>query len=292
MSQAQIHTRGYRRYEGERTGIAGAVRTVVFDSWRRALGIKRSLWNKIVPVLMVFLAYVPGMAFVGVASILPDELRDVGQELVADYASYYGFIIAAIFLFSAFVSPELLCTDRRSGLLGLYLASPLTRVTYLEGKAIAVLTILGLVTLFPPFLLLVGYSLVGYGPANFTDFMELVVKIVAAGLVVSLLYTMIGLAISASTDRKVVATASIIGVLFGSQVVVNILLDFGDFPRWVASLNLLSLPMNLVYRIHGQSGEAPNPDLSTSLLVGVYLAVVAVCGVWIWNRYRNLVVNR
>lgn len=292
MSDAQIHTRGYRRYDGERTGVVGAVRTVVLDSWQRALGIKRPLRNKIVPILMILFAYVPGFGFVGVAAILPEELAPVGEQLVADYASYYGFIIAAIFLFSAFVSPELLCRDRRSGLLGLYLASPLTRATYLEGKAIAVLTILGLVTLFPPMLLLIAYSMVGWGPSGVVEFLGLLVKIIAAGLVVSLLYTMIGLAISASTDRNVVATASIIGLLIGSQAIVEMLMEFGDFPDWIAVFDLRSLPLELVYRIHDNSMGGPNNGPSTTLLVGVYLAIVVGCAGWIWNRYRQLVVNR
>ena len=41
----------------------------------------------------------------------------------------------AVLVFVAFVAPEVLCPDRRTGMLGLYLASPLTRDTYLVGKA-------------------------------------------------------------------------------------------------------------------------------------------------------------
>ena len=61
------------------------------------------------------------------------------------YGEYYGFIVSAIIVFVAFVAPEVLCTDRRTGMLGLYLASPLTRDTYLLAKAIAVAVVLATV---------------------------------------------------------------------------------------------------------------------------------------------------
>ena len=50
------------------------------------------------------------------------------------YGEYYGFIISALIVFASFVAPEALCPDRRTGMLGLYLASPLTRDTYVLSK--------------------------------------------------------------------------------------------------------------------------------------------------------------
>ena len=61
-------------------------------------------------------------------------------------------------------APEVLCPDRRTGMLGLYLASPLTRDTYLLAKAAAVAGAARLVTLGPPLLLLVAFILQGLGP--------------------------------------------------------------------------------------------------------------------------------
>ena len=167
---ARIHDRGYRRYDGERTGVRGAIRTLAAHSMRRALGLRRSARHKILPVMVVLFAYLPGTAFVGAAALLPD---DIAEAFLPSYADYYGFIIAAIFLFTAFVAPELLCTDRRTGMLGVYLASPLDRRTYLAGKGLATAGILALVTTGPPLLLLIALSLEGSGPGSWTDAVQL-----------------------------------------------------------------------------------------------------------------------
>ena len=89
--------------------------------------------SKILPVLAALLAYVPAIVFVGLAALLP-RTTFLENDLLPTYAEYYGFITSAIVVFVAFVAPEVLCTDRRTGMLGLYLASPLTRYTYLAGQ--------------------------------------------------------------------------------------------------------------------------------------------------------------
>ncbi len=288
---AQIHDRGYRTYDGPRTGLRGAIETVVFHSWQRALGLKRSFWMKIIPFGVLLMALIPAAAFIGIAAIVPDTMRELIDELTPDYASYYGFITAAIFIFASFVAPELLCTDRRSGLLGLYLASPLTRATYLIAKAISVFSLLSLVTVLPVLLLLVGYSLVGAGPDGFGDFIGTLLKIFLAGSVMAAGYTMVSLAVSATTDRKSVATAATLGILLGSGIISDILVAAG-LSDWFRMFNLLALPVELVSRIHGTWGGWPPDETPTWSLWLAFAAWMFVCAVWIWNRYSHLVVRR
>ena len=113
------------------------------------------------------ISFIPAIVFIGIAAFLPrgDEL---GLESSADY---YGFITGALFLFAAFVAPEAVCTDRRSGMLGLYLASPLSRDTYLVAKAAAIAAVLGTMTLGPPILMLIAYTLADAGPDGVTGWL-------------------------------------------------------------------------------------------------------------------------
>ena len=127
MSDARILDRGYRRFDGPRRGRWGAVRSLARYSVLRALGLRRTPWAKLLPIASVLIAYLPAAVFVGIAALLPDQIQRQ-TDIIPTYAEYYGFITAAIVLFVALVGPEVLCPDRRNGMLGLYLASPLSLI--------------------------------------------------------------------------------------------------------------------------------------------------------------------
>ncbi|MBW3643230.1 MAG: ABC transporter permease [Actinobacteria bacterium] len=287
MTDARILDRSYRRYEGERRGVAGAVRSLAWHSALRALGLRRSLWAKLLPLLSVGIAYVPAMVFVGIAALLPEQLVDA-TGLLPGYADYYGFVTAAIVIFVALVGPEVLCPDRRHRTLGLYLASPLTRDTYLAAKVLAVVPVLALVTLGPPLLLLVGLTFAGAGPAGVGEFLLVLGRIVASGLVISAAYTAVSLAAASLTERRAVASAGVILVLLVSGVATTTLVLTGTDPRLLL-FNLGLVPFELVQRIFGQVGE---PQLSTVELVVANVAWTLAAGLVVRERYRRLRITR
>jgi len=292
MSDARIVDRGYRPYDGPRRGARGAMRSLTVHSMQRALGLKRPFWQKLLPALAVFIAYVPAIVFVGMAVFLQDTVL-ANTDLLPSYADYYGFVSAAIVVFAAFVAPELLCTDRRTGMLGLYLASPLTRNTYLLAKATAVVAMLALVTLGPVLLMLVGLTIVGLGPDGPADLLVLLGRIVLGGLAVAVLQTSLSLAVSATTSRKAAASAAIILVLLASTAVSGALVEEADASPWFFLIDLLQLPIELVHRIYDQpSGISATYTLTDGSLVGAYAAWTALFGLFTWWRYRRLAVTR
>ena len=289
MSDAHIYEQGYRSYDGPRLGVPASVRSLAIHSIRRGLGLRRTFWAKLLPIATVVIAYVPAIVFVGIAALIPDEITDE-IDAIPGYADYFGNITAAILLFVAVVGPEVLCSDRRNGMLGMYLASPLTRETYLLAKVLAVVPVLLLVTLGPQLLLLVGRSLVDAGPETATDFLLVLVRSLGAGLVVSTVYTAISLAAASLTERRAFASAGVILALLLSGAVTSALVDNADFDRRIYLLNLGFLPIELVQRIYGELGS--EPSLTTASLVAAVAAWVLGSAALVLWRYRKLTVSR
>ena len=286
---ARILDRGYRRYDGPRRGRAGAVRSLAASSALRALGLRRGFWAKVFPLASAGIAYLPAAVFVGVAALLPDTLTDEGNVLPT-YPDYYGFITAAIVVFVALVGPEVLCPDRRNGMLGLYLASPLTRNTYLVAKVLAVVPVLAIVTLGPPLLLLVGLTFADAGPTGFGDFLLLLLRMAVGAVAISALYTALSLAAASLTDRRAVASAAVILVLLVSSVATAVLVEDLGANANLYLLNLFFIPFELVQRIYGHVGG--EPQLSTVALVAANAGWTLVAAAVVRWRYARLTVTR
>jgi ABC-2 type transport system permease protein len=289
MSDARIVDQGYRPYDGPRLGVRGAIRSLAWHSVLRALGMRRTAWAKLLPIASIGIAYLPAAVFVGVAALLPDRVQNQ-VDIIPTYAEYYGFITAAIVLFVAIVGPEVLCPDRRNGMLGLYLASPLDRRTYLLAKVLAVVPVLALVTLGPPLLQLVGLTLADSGPGSASEFLIVFLRIGLAGIVISAAFTALSMAAASLTDRRAVASAGLILLLFATSVGTTQLVDVGGADPHVLLTNLFFLPFELVQRVYGEPGA--HPSIATSTLAAAEAAWVLVGASVVWLRYKSLLVTR
>ncbi len=287
-TDAQILDRGYRRYDGDRTGVAGAIRSVVVHSIQRGLGMRRTIWAKVLPVATAAIAYVPAIVFVGVVALIP--ARSLTDFVLPSYGEYYGYVISAILLFVAFAAPEMLCTDRRSGMLGIYLASPLNRDTYLLAKALAVTATLAVVCLGPPLLMLVANVLQGSGPSGVGETLLTLLRVVVAGVMITLLYTGVTMGVASLTDRKAIATAGVILLLLVSATIGGVLADVtGDDDFLVVSVSTVSLDIGP--RVHGES-DFDQPDITSAVAFGAWFVWTAAGFALARIRLHSLPVTR
>ncbi len=282
---ARLFDLGYRSYDGPRERPARAILTLTEFTARRVLGLGRGPRHKVLPAITLAIAYLPALFSVAYAvlakNILPGDL--------ISYGDYMFFIGSALALFAALVAPEALCPDRRTGMLGLYLAGPLDRTRYLAAKGAGVLVAMLLITFGPLLFMLLAFILAGVGPSA-AEIPKLLLRIFAAGTVTALLYASLSMAVSSFTSRRAAAAVGVVLLLFVPASVVRSAIEGAGAPN---ALDLLSFPFvvaDLAYRIFGElpSGQEPVTKLSTWLVAaGVGAAILAgalVC----WLRYRRL----
>ncbi len=285
QSDARILDRGYRRYEGERRGVEGSVRSLIVHSLQRAFGLRRTVWAKVLPILSVAIAYIPAIVFVGLVALF--GTRRITTADLPTYGQYYSYIVSAIVVFVAFVAPEVLCTDRRTGMLGIYLSSPLSRDTYLLSKASAIAIALATVCLGPPLVMLIAFVLQSNGPSGFGDLMLTLGRILLAGICITAFFTSLSIAIASLTNRKAIASASVILLVLASGAVTNALVDGAGANQALFLFNVFLVPFDLARRIHGEHSRLL-PDVATGAVWASWAAWTIAGAAVARFRYQHL----
>ena len=294
---ARIHDVRYRPYEGPlRGGSQRAIASMARWSALRALGARRPWTAKVVPVGLALICLGPAITVLGIRSLLGAQ---VSQRLPGDivpFATYYQLIAFAILAYAAIVIPETMCPDRRSRVLDLYLSTALSAREYVLGKVLASLVPLLAVTTLPLAFLYVGNVFFSDHPLGYVQsHLRELVAIPVAGLLLALVYTLMGLAIASLTSRRAFATVGFVLLLVISSLVGGTLRHVLGLGANARLANLQFQPVWLAQRIIGETasqvgGDGPlqqvdKPDLG--LLIISNVVIVAVCAGVLALRYRR-----
>jgi ABC-2 type transport system permease protein len=283
VSDAQILDRGYRRFEGRRSGVSGAVRSVAWHTVRSILGLGRSARHKVFPVIVLVVAFVPAIAFLAISVLL----GDFGDELRPEYWEFFGFSFVATIVFVALVAPEAIVRDRRDGMFALYLSTPLTRSTYVIAKVIAVLGTMSLIVLGPPVLWILGYTFQSQGPDSVLDWLGVMARLFLAGTVICVVYTAVSLGVASLTDRRAFASIAVVFVMVGSTIVANLLVDVAGLAEQWRVLDPLGVALELAPRLFGDRGEDAR-QIDTWIVVLGCLGWTGLGAGLLAIRYRKL----
>ncbi len=294
-----VYDRGYRPYEGERGGRGAARAALVRVSIRRALGLRRSWRQKVLPWSLLAIASIPAVVNVGVKYITRNTPAS-DFDLIT-FREYVG-VSTTLLLFVAITAPDMVCPDRRNRVLPLIFARPLTGNDYVLAKVGALTAILFGFSFLPQVVLFVGQMFVAQeGALDFVrENSEVLWQVPVAVALFSLYWASLAVAISATTARRVVGGVALLATVLVSGTVASILVSAGgaDPERLFENgslwglLSAVDIPLrmtDLVFLGHvdPQSlvGGAEGAGIGVVL---VYVAVVAGSLGYLVYRYRRV----
>jgi ABC-2 type transport system permease protein len=276
-----IADRRFQHYQGKRLGVGYSFLRLVVHSIGWVLGLKRSARYKIVPAIFLAIAFLPSLALVIVAAVVPD------LSGAPTYPDYLSFTLPAVYVFIAITMPELICPDRRHGTLRMYITSNLNPAVYLAAKIVAAWSVMALITVVPVLILLGGYSLVGHGPDGAGNWFKTLAEILASGFMLAIFYSTVALAISSLTDRNSFASAGIILTLILSGAALGILQGPLKAPDWVLLVNVNQLPIETSRRIYQLAASDGTTGVATWQVAAAVAGWVIACIGVLVLRYRG-----
>jgi ABC-2 type transport system permease protein len=288
---------GYQRYTGAREGRGRARRAMFKDGLRAALGLGRPPRAKVLPwfflFVLVFIALV--MALVAGAA---DRMMGAGAAERLDLPShvdYYGIASIVMFVFAAVVAPELLCRDKREGVINLYLVRPLTGSDYVVSRWLAFFTLMLAAAWLPQLILFLGLAGGDAQPMEYLRKYWLdVPRFLAAGLAFAAYLTTLSLLVASFTSRRAYASVFLVGlVAITAPFTLGLSQEIeGPAGEWISMFALTNIPLHLNDVIFGEMSELteeiPGSKLGNAAKTIWYLAWTIVPGVFLWSRYRRL----
>jgi ABC-2 type transport system permease protein len=288
---------GYRPYAGAREGRGRARRAVFQDGIRIALGLGGGPRAKVLPFffIAVLVAIALVMALVAGAA---DRMAGPGAAERLDLPShndYYAIASLILFVFGAVVAPELLCRDRRDGVIQLYLVRPLTGSDYIVARWAAFLAVMVAAAWLPQLILLLGLAAGDRHPGQYLAQHWLdVPRFLAAGAAMAAYVTSLAMLTASFTTRRAYAAVFLVGlVVISAPFTVGLASEVGGaVGQWVSMFTLTNIPVHvndIIFReVSDLTEDAPAGQLPASVRVGWYVLWTVVPAGLLWWRYRRL----
>jgi ABC-2 type transport system permease protein len=297
MSGGTVFDIGYQRYTGEREGRRRAVLAVFRDGVRIALGLGRGPRAKVLPWLFICLLSAIGLVMsiiAGAASRMVGEAKADKLNLPS-HSDYYAIASIILFVFGALVAPELLCRDRREGVIQLYLVRPLTGSDYIVARWAAFLAVMLAAAWMPQIILFLGLSMSAVDPAAYLRAHWLdVPRFLTAGLAMAAYVTSLAMLTASFTTRRAYAAVFLVGLfVITTPFTVGLAEEIeGAAGQWISMFNLTNIPLHVNDVIFGGFSEftedAPARLLPASTRVAWYFAWTLVPSALLWWRYRRM----
>jgi ABC-type transport system involved in multi-copper enzyme maturation permease subunit len=267
------------------------------DGVRISLGLGRGGWAKVLPWgFIVILAGIGAIMALVVGAA--ERLGGPGTAAEAGFPShseYYGIASMVTFVFASLVAPELLCRDKRDGVISLYLVRPLTGTDYILARWAAFLSVMLVALWIPQTILFMGLCMsdadpLAYFQKNWLD----IPRFLLSGVAMAAYVTTIALLTASFTTRRAYASVFLVGVFVVTMPFTLGLSQEIDGPtgQWISMFSLGNIPVHVNDLIFGGINEmtdrAPARELGPTVLVAWFFAWTLIPFLILWSRYRKL----
>jgi ABC-2 type transport system permease protein len=287
---AEVFDLGYARYDGPRGSRWTGRRAIVRDSVRTTLGLGRGAGAKIAPWLLLGLMVAPALVLVVVSALAGSLGADESDLDLPGLADYYSFAMVPAALFAAIVAPELLCPDRRHGVLTLYAVRPVGALDYVLSRLAGFLAV-ALLALWLPEALLFTWNLLQADDTGswVRDNWGLVPRFLLAGALVGVLFTSIAMLAASLTTRRAYAAVITLAALFVGSVIAGVGMESLDGAAEEA-LSLVGLPQAVDGAVLWAFGDEPVDRPHGGGVDAAWVAAVSVLttAALAWRTRRRL----
>jgi ABC-2 type transport system permease protein len=295
--QGTVFDIGYQRYRGVREGRGRSRRAVYRDAVRTALGLGRGPRAKVLPWFFVGLLSAIGLVMAMIAGAAERLVGPGAAERLnlPSHGDFYGIASIILFVFAAVVAPELLCRDRREGVINLYLVRPLTGSDYVVSRWAAFLTVMVAAAWLPQIILFLGLSMGDPAPLVYLKkHWDDIPRFLVAGLAMSAYVTTLAMLTASFTTRRAYAAVFLVGLfVISAPFTIGLASELkGAAGQWVSMFNLTNIPVHVNDVIFGEvsdlTEDAPARQLGPTMLVAWYSICTLVPAGVLWSRYRRL----
>ena len=218
------------------------------------------------------------------------------QQLdLPSHNDYYAIASLILFVFGAVVAPELLCRDKREGVIQLYLVRPLSGSDYIVARWAAFLAVMVAAAWLPQVILLLGLAAGDPSPGQYLRQHWLdIPRFLVAGLAMATYVTTLAMLTASFTTRRAYAAVFLVGlVVITAPFTVGLSQEIGGTAgQWISMFTLTNIPVHvndiLFREISELTEDAPAGQLPEWVRVAWYFVWTLVPAAALWWRYRRL----
>jgi ABC-2 type transport system permease protein len=258
------------------------VRALTVHSLRGIFGLGRTARSKIMPFSLVTIMLLPAVVSIALMALV--------QQRGLPYSGFAVIMQAVVAIFLATQAPTVVAPDLRFRVLPLYLSRPVTIGEYVGAKVTAMTVALFLLVAVPLTLIYVGELLIDMpGPPQSGEFFGAV----AMALVLALLLSTLGLAISSLTPRRGLGVASVIAAYLLSSAAVPVIYGtlqmsgYDAAARWAWLANPFWLVDAVQSWLFGTPSHAEGPYPGGPVPAVLVAAFIAAAMAVLALRYRK-----